>query len=53
MLLSLAERSSEVSQQRATPRPPKAAGIAARFDANLPFQLTDEQTTVGGKSATT
>lgn len=47
LLLSLAERSSEVSQQRATPRPPKAAGIAARFDANLPFQLTDEQITVG------
>ena len=44
---ALAIRRVTAAQSPATARPPKSDGLAARFDANLPFELTQGQKEVG------
>ncbi|WP_350349630.1 ATP-dependent DNA helicase RecG [Agromyces sp. G08B096] len=46
----LAQR-AELRTRPATPRRPIAGGVLERFDAALPFQLTDDQVEVGGEIA--
>ncbi|MDT4972900.1 MAG: ATP-dependent helicase RecG [Pseudonocardiales bacterium] len=45
--LALAQRRASARANSATARPPVADGILARFDAGLPFTLTDGQRAVG------
>jgi len=44
---ALLEQRALLKLQSATPRAPKAGGLLERFDAQLPFVLTGDQTTVG------
>lgn len=48
---ALARRRAEARAEAATPRPTRPDGIAARFDADLPFVLTRGQRAVGGQIA--
>jgi ATP-dependent DNA helicase RecG len=45
--LTLAQRRHATAVNPATPRPPRADGIAAEFDGRLPFMLTAGQRAVG------
>jgi ATP-dependent DNA helicase RecG len=49
--LTLVQRRRRAQQWPATPRPRKPGGILARFDAALPYQLTDGQRRVGEQIA--
>jgi ATP-dependent DNA helicase RecG len=49
---ALAQRRHAAAAMPATPRPPVADGIAAAFDARLPFSLTDGQRAAGETIAT-
>ena len=44
---ALLEQRALLKLQSATPRAPKPGGLLERFDAQLPFVLTGDQTTVG------
>jgi ATP-dependent DNA helicase RecG len=44
---ALAQRRHEAAAMPATPRPPVPDGVAAAFDARLPFSLTDGQRAAG------
>jgi ATP-dependent DNA helicase RecG len=46
---SLLQRRAVRAMFAATPRRPGAGGYLARFDASLPFELTDDQKIVGGE----
>ncbi|WP_219731966.1 ATP-dependent DNA helicase RecG [Glaciihabitans sp. INWT7] len=48
---ALLEQRALVKLQSATPRVPKPGGLLERFDAQLPFVLTGDQTTVGTEIA--
>ncbi|HLH59926.1 MAG TPA: ATP-dependent DNA helicase RecG [Streptosporangiaceae bacterium] len=48
---ALAQRRHAAAAWPATPRPPVSDGIAAAFDARLPFSLTDGQRAAGGTIA--
>ncbi|CAN5496410.1 ATP-dependent DNA helicase RecG [soil metagenome] len=48
---ALLEQRALLKLQAATPRVPKPGGLLERFDAQLPFVLTGEQTTVGAEIA--
>ncbi len=48
---ALAQRRHAAAALPATPRPPIPDGIAAAFDARLPFSLTDGQRAAGGTIA--
>jgi ATP-dependent DNA helicase RecG len=48
---ALARRRIEVGRLPATPRPPRADGVLAAFDARLPFALTAGQRAVGAELA--
>ncbi len=50
--LTLAQRRHSAAVNPALPRPAKPDGIAAAFDARLPFSLTDGQREVGATLAT-
>lgn len=45
--LALAERSKQLGAQHAVARPRASGKLAERFDAQLPFTLTEEQVAVG------
>src|SRR5690606_38200305 len=49
--LTLVQRRRRAQQWPATPRPRKPGGLLARFDAALPYQLTDGQRRVGEQIA--
>jgi len=49
---ALLEQRALLKLQAATPRVPKQGGLLERFDAQLPFVLTGDQTTVGAEIAT-
>ena len=49
--LALAQRRAAERANPATPRPPRADGLAVAFDARLPFQLTRGQREVGAQLA--
>ncbi|MGW4930884.1 ATP-dependent DNA helicase RecG [Agromyces sp. NPDC004153] len=44
-------RRAELREHSTTARPPSPEGLLARFDASLPFTLTDDQQEVGGEIA--
>jgi ATP-dependent DNA helicase RecG len=44
-------RRAELREHSTTARPPAPEGLLARFDASLPFTLTDDQQEVGGEIA--
>jgi ATP-dependent DNA helicase RecG len=44
---ALAQRRSRAAQEDATARPPRPGGLLDRFDAGLPFTLTEGQVSVG------
>ncbi len=48
---ALLEQRAVLRRQAATPRLPKPGGLLERFDAQLPFVLTGDQTTVGAEIA--
>jgi ATP-dependent DNA helicase RecG len=48
---ALLEQRALLRRQSATPRVPKPGGFLERFDAQLPFVLTGDQTTVGTEIA--
>lgn len=48
---ALLEQRALLRQQSATPREPKPGGYLERFDAQLPFVLTGDQTRVGAEIA--
>ncbi|MHC5795524.1 ATP-dependent DNA helicase RecG [Lacisediminihabitans sp. FW035] len=48
---ALLEQRALLKRQSATPRVPKPGGLLERFDAQLPFVLTGDQTTVGAEIA--
>ncbi|MCP2324977.1 ATP-dependent DNA helicase RecG [Hamadaea flava] len=45
--LTLVQRRVRAEQSPAVPRPPRSGGLLERFDAQLPFTLTEGQQTVG------
>lgn len=45
--LALGERGRQLGAQKATARPPLPGRLAAKFDAQLPFTLTEDQVFVG------
>lgn len=45
--LSLAERNRQIGTQHAIARPRRTGGLADKFDAQLPFVLTEDQQQVG------
>jgi ATP-dependent DNA helicase RecG len=49
---ALLEQRALLKLQSSTPRVPKPGGLLERFDAQLPFVLTGDQTTVGAEIAT-
>ena len=49
--VAMAYRRQDASTHTATPRPSKPDGLLARFDAQLPFTLTEEQVRVGADIA--
>ncbi|MRG58726.1 DEAD/DEAH box helicase [Agromyces sp. CFH 90414] len=48
---ALLQRRAQLRTSPATPRTPTPTGALARFDATLPFELTDDQIVVGGEIA--
>lgn len=49
--LSLAEKNRQLGSQHAVARPQISGGLADRFDARLPFSLTEDQVSVGREIA--
>jgi ATP-dependent DNA helicase RecG len=49
--LTLAQRRVRAQQSPATPRPPRSGGLRERFDAQLPFTLTEGQQEFGEQLA--
>jgi len=49
--LTLVQRRVRAQQSPATPRPPRTGGLLERFDAHLPFTLTEGQQEVGERLA--